>query len=158
MCRYLHLLNLYYLFECVIPIIQDYGAALKGNDPSLFLTCFDKLLLVFLMCNDPAGAIYQKTLFLYRQLLNYWMEQGLPVMLLVKHCHTAFSEESGELALGKLAQNIPANEANDLTGCQAVWKLLRLYSRKSTESLQSKLTKSRFLGTHLSVIILCRYS
>ena len=151
MCRYFHLLNLFYLFDFVIPIVQDYGASLKANDPSKFLACFDKLLLLFITCNDAAGAIYQKTLFLYRNLLNYWVEQGLPVMQLIKDCHAAFSEESGELALGKLAQNIPANDACDLSRCQAVWKILKLYSRKSSESLQSKLTKSRFLGTHFSV-------
>src|SRR6185437_14650800 len=115
MCRYIHLLNLFYLFDFAIPVLQDYGAALKGNDPVLFLDCFDRLVLLFLMCNDPAGAMYRRTLFLYRLLLNYWVEQGLPVMHLIKACHAAFSEESGEIALGKLAQNLPTNDASDIS-------------------------------------------
>src|SRR6185437_2190035 len=105
------------------------------------------------MCNDPAGAVYQKTLFLYRQLLSYWVEQGLPIMHLIRACRSGFSEESGEMALGKLAQNLPPNDASDIARCQSIWKPLRLYSKEMTEAKDGKRSKSRFLGKLCVLVI-----
>ena len=141
------------MFDFVIPVLQDYGTALKANDPCVFLNSFDKLVFLFLMCHDSGAALYQKTLFIYRMLLDYWVREGLPVFRLIRTCHAAFSEESGEIALGKMAQNLPANDAADISRCQAIWKLLKLYSKKTPESLESKLTRSRCLGNFLHVCV-----
>src|SRR6185437_9344584 len=82
-------------------------------------------------------------------------DQTLPVMQLIISCHGAFSEESGELALGKLTQDVPSHDASDLSRCQAIWKLLLLYSRHVTKSLESNMAKARVLGTLLCLFHCC---
>ena len=51
-------------------------------------------------------------------LMSYWREHNLPVMELLMRNHTAFSEESGEIALSVLARGTPPQSRADL---QQVW-------------------------------------
>jgi len=44
--QYIHLLNLQTLFEFCIPVIQDYGLALKSNDWKTFKRCYQQLFLL----------------------------------------------------------------------------------------------------------------
>lgn len=46
--RYLYLYNLFYLFEFVLPVIADYGSALKLNDYQAFRNAYVRLFRFFL--------------------------------------------------------------------------------------------------------------
>ena len=50
--RFIHLLNHKTLFEFCIPAIEDYGAALKGNNWDIFKRCYDQL-----MFSSPVAAV-----------------------------------------------------------------------------------------------------
>ena len=47
--RYIRLCNLQTLLEFCIPVIQDYGVALKGNDWVLFSRCFMSIVFFCLL-------------------------------------------------------------------------------------------------------------
>ena len=82
--RFIHLLNLKTLFEFCIPAIEDYGAALKGNNWELFKTSFNQLLLFFACCNGKGTADYQRSMHTYFLTLEYWSAKQLPVMAMMK--------------------------------------------------------------------------
>ena len=65
--RYLHLLNLQTLLEFCIPVIQDYGTALKGNDWDGFRLCLDKMVAFFSMCNAKGSLQYQTCFYIMLQ-------------------------------------------------------------------------------------------
>ena len=47
---YVHIVNLYHLFEFCIPCIQDYGSTLKGNDWPSFYNCYKDVVILYLVC------------------------------------------------------------------------------------------------------------
>ena len=52
LASYVQLLNLQSLFEFCIPCIQDYGAALKGQEWHIFLDCYLRMLVFYLGCSS----------------------------------------------------------------------------------------------------------
>ena len=97
--RFIHLLNLNTMFEFCIPVIQDYGAALKLNDWERFKNCYYRLFLFFSMCTTKGVADYQRTMYINLIMMEYWQEKKLPIMDMLRKNPTFFSEESGEIAL-----------------------------------------------------------
>ena len=63
--RYIQLINLQTLFEFCIPVIQDYGVALKSNDWVLFSQCYVSLVSFFVMCNGQGVGEYQRSLYCF---------------------------------------------------------------------------------------------
>ena len=101
--RYIRLINLQTLFEFCIPVIQDYGVALKSNDWVLFSQCYVSLVSFFVMCNGQGVGEYQRSLYCFTLMLRYWTHHELPIMTLLRSNHTLFSEEAGEIALSVLS-------------------------------------------------------
>ena len=122
---YVHLLNLHALFEFCLPCIQDYGCALKGNDWPAFYACFRRLLLFFVSCSSKGASEYSRSMFCFDHLLRYWFDLDLPVASLLRAEHTAFSEESGEIALSVLVHSQPPNYRSDLQQTRNYWHLTR---------------------------------
>jgi hypothetical protein len=139
--RYLHLYNLKTLFEFCIPVIQDYGVALKNNDWQLFMKCFVSLVLFYVMCNGQGVLEYQRSLYCFFIMLRYWTYHQLPVITLLQANHTLFSEESGEIALSVLTTSQPSNNRTKLDQVQKAWKLLRVYSHLRSEGAANKSQK-----------------
>ena len=61
--KYIRLCNLLTLLEFCIPVIQDYGVALKGNDWVVFSRCFMAMVLFFVCCNGKGASDYQRSLY-----------------------------------------------------------------------------------------------
>jgi hypothetical protein len=62
--RYIHLINLQTLFEFCIPIIQDYGVALKSNDWVLFSQCYvSRFFLCYVQWTRRGGVSTLSLLF-----------------------------------------------------------------------------------------------
>ena len=97
-CYYLHTLNLYTLLEFAIPVIQDYGIAIKLNSLHLFMTCFEKMLLLFIMLRSRGSNMYSRSMLLFYGQLKYWMANKLPIVRVLQYNLTAISEESGCLS------------------------------------------------------------
>ena len=123
--KYVHLVNLQTLFEFCVPVIQDYGVCLKGNDWNLFHRTFHRLLLFFICCNSRGSLEYQRAMYCYSLLLRYWSQQNLPVMELMRANHTIFSEESGEIALSVLVHAQPATHRTDIGATRRYWAMVR---------------------------------
>ena len=87
--------------EFCIPVIQDYGLALKRKSWETFHESFIKLLSFFAMYNGRGSILYH-TMYLYWLTIRYWERSGLPIKTLFQNNHTLFSEESGEIALSVL--------------------------------------------------------
>ena len=94
---YVHIVNLYHLFEFCIPCIQDYGSTLKGNDWPSFHKCYKRMLLFYISCSTKGASDYARSMFMFDHLLRYWIRLGLPIMELFNWNHTIFLEESGEV-------------------------------------------------------------
>jgi hypothetical protein len=124
--QYIHLLNLQSLFEFCIPVVQDYGSLLKCCDFDLFKTSFHKLLLFFILCRSKGCSDYQRTMFVFALLLQYWDDHNVPISPLLQSNHTMFSEESGEIALSALARSTPASSRADIKQVQHHWQMVRM--------------------------------
>ena len=57
--RFIHCLNLVTLFEFAIPVIQDYGTAIKLNSVDRFMHCFHKLLLLLIMFHTRKQHVFK---------------------------------------------------------------------------------------------------
>ena len=148
---YVHLLNLYHLFEFCLPCIQDYGATLKGNDWPSFLTCYKRMLLFYLSCSSKGATDYARSMFMFDHLLRYWIRLGLPIIDLFNWNHTIFSEESGEIALSVLSHSQPPTKRSDFKNAQGYWLLTRqryFAGRKGQDLPRHK--KHRVVGTFIS--------
>jgi hypothetical protein len=95
-------MNLYVLIEFVIPVLQDYGCALKQSSFDQFDQCYKKLMLLYLLCTSKGAHVYQMTMLVYDHIVEYWKEMGLPIWKVLSSSPTFFSEESGEVALSTL--------------------------------------------------------
>jgi hypothetical protein len=146
--RYIHLINLQTLFEFCIPVIQDYGVALKSNDWVLFSQCYVSLVSFFVMCNGQGVGEYQRSLYCFTLMLRYWTHHELPIMTLLRSNHTLFSEESGEIALSVLSTSQPSSNRTKLEQVRKAWQFVRsrfdLHS--STDGYSNKNKKYRILS------------
>ncbi len=61
---YVHMVNLYHLFEFCIPCIQDYGSTLKGNDWPSFYNCYKRMLLFYISCSTKGASDYARSMFM----------------------------------------------------------------------------------------------
>jgi hypothetical protein len=150
MACYIHLLNLYSLFEFCIPCIQDYACALKSNDWSSFLKCYKRMLLLFLSCSSKGAAEYSRSMLMFDHVLRYWIRLGLPIVELFEWNHTIFSEESGEVALSVLAHSQPPTNRSDLKSTQDYWLLTKqkyMANREGEELPRHK--KHRVAGIYI---------
>jgi hypothetical protein len=95
--------------EFCIPVIQDYGVALKGNDYAILSKCLYALVAFFVMCNAQGSLDYRRSLYCFLIMTRYWTYHQLPIMTLLQANHTLFSEESGEIALSALATSQPTS-------------------------------------------------
>jgi hypothetical protein len=123
--KYIHLLNLYTLLEFCIPVIQDYGVALKSNDWPLFYNCLLSIMAFLLMCNGKGAADYQRSMYCFLMTLRYWAHHQLPVIKLLETNHTIFSEESGEIALSVLATSQATSSRSKLDQVRKAWQFVR---------------------------------
>ena len=150
--RYVHLLNLQSLFEFAIPIIQDYGLALKGSDWKVFRRCSDRLFLLYCCFTSKGAAEYQAGMYCSLRLLQYWEANQLPIMELLRHNHTLFSEESGEIALGVLTEYQPPNTQANLEVTRQYWQLLRMrYEQLHGDDGGERKRRRRTLSTYFSL-------
>ena len=135
--RFIHCLNLYTLLEFAIPVLQDYGASIKLNSLELFLSCFNKLLLLFIMIQSAGSNMYIRCMVLFLGHLKHWREKKvcclfrsqplqLPIMDVIKYNLTALSEESGELALGLLARSLNTQNRCEVKNVNEQWRRVRL--------------------------------
>ena len=113
------------MFEFCIPVIQDYGALLKGTDWMQFRSSFEKLFLMFICCTSKGAKDYQRSMYSFRLLLHYWESKNLPVMEMLRGNHTIFSEESGEIALSMLVSGQPDPIISDLEQTRNYWQAIR---------------------------------
>jgi hypothetical protein len=147
--RYIHLLNLQTLFEFCIPVIQDYGVALKGNDYERYVVAITRLYLFYVICESKGSWDYKRSLFCCMLLLRYWHQEGLPVMELLQANHTAFSEESGEIALSVLATHEHRGVRGILDQTRKQWQFVRQrFDLNSMEETRKK-KKFRYLSKSL---------
>ena len=72
--RFIHCLNLVTLFEFAIPVIQDYGTAIKLNSTERFLDCFHKLLLLLIMFRTQGSNMYSRSMVLFLGHWQYWSD------------------------------------------------------------------------------------
>jgi hypothetical protein len=79
-CRamYIQLLNLRFLFQFAIPVIQDYGISIKLNDVDLFIRSLEKLLLLFITLNTRGTDIYCRSILIFLRNLTHWKENKVP--------------------------------------------------------------------------------
>ena len=63
--RYIHLTNLLYLFEYVLPTILDYGVLLKSNDYDGFRRSLLRLMRFYFTC-EQKGITYRFLTFCCR--------------------------------------------------------------------------------------------
>ena len=85
---------------------------------------FHKLLLLFILCQSKGCADYQRTMFVFALLLQFWEENNLPIAALLSANHTVFSEESGEIALSVLARGTPASSRADIEQINHSWQMV----------------------------------
>jgi len=118
--RYVHLVNLLYLFDFILPALGDYLVALKLGDFEAFEEAFMKLLKFYLTCRCEGynflwfkallgSLLYQRALLVSYRLMCYWKSENLPISKLLEENVTFFSEESGEIALSRLTLSLPSN-------------------------------------------------
>ena len=109
------------------------------------------MLLFFLSCSSKGAAEYSRSMFVFDQLLRYWVRLGLPIIDLFKWNHTFFSEESGEVALSVLVHSQPPANRSELKNTQDYWMLTRqryIAARQGQELPRHK--KHRVAGITLS--------
>jgi hypothetical protein len=85
--QFVRLLNLQTLMEFCIPVIQDYGVALKGNDYAILSKCLYALVAFFVMCNAQGSLDYRRSLYCFLITTRYWTYHQLPIMTLLAN-HT----------------------------------------------------------------------
>lgn len=123
--RYIHLQNMLFLFDFVLPAVSDYGVSLKLGDFEKFRTALLRILKFYLSCRSEGrissvtyrflgSLLYQRALLVSYRILEYWEEQNLPIFDLHKDNITFFSEESGEIGLSVLALSFPSNQKGTL--------------------------------------------
>jgi hypothetical protein len=71
---YIHCVNLYTLFEYAIPVLQDYGVAIKLKSTDSFRICFERLLLLFLLVRSSGSNMYTRSMVLFYGHWNYWAQ------------------------------------------------------------------------------------
>ena len=138
----IRLLNLQTLMEFCIPVIQDYGVALKGNDYAILSKCLYALVAFFVMCNAQGSLDYRRSLYCFLITTRYWTYHQLPIMTLLQANHTVFSEESGEIALSVLAISQPTSNRAKYEQVRKDWQLVRSrFDRHSAVDGASNLKK-----------------
>ena len=142
--KYIQLLNLQSLLEFCIPVIQDYGVALKGHDWSRLYKCLLSIVAFFLMCNSLGAADYQRTLYCFLMTIKYWAQQQLPIIKLLRTNHTLFSEESGEIALSVLATSLATSSRSKFDQVRKAWQFVR--TRFEYHATVPRNKKHRILG------------
>ena len=120
--------NLQTLMEFAIPVIQDYGVALKGNDYPTLDHCLHGLVAFFVMCSAHGTLDYRRSLYCFLIINRYWSYHHLPIMQLLQANHTLFSEESGEIALSVLATSQPTSNRAKYEQVRKDWQLVRARS------------------------------
>jgi hypothetical protein len=129
--RYVHLFNLFYLFEYVLPVVHDYGAALKLNSPALLDVALSRLFRFYLSCKTEGMRLYRRGLYCSHALMKYWQRNELPISKLLRDNHTIFSEETGELSLAILVQSLPSNHGGDYEQTRRHWQQSKLRSAEA---------------------------
>ena len=153
---YVHLRNLETLFEFCIPCIQDYGIALKLNDFLAFGQACTSLFRFFACCSSKGSRDYQRSMYIFMLLSDYWGEERLPVSDVLQRNHTLFSEESGEIALSVLAQSQPPSHRADLEATRQQWQLVAVRYKALREKSPQPPKKHRLIGTLYSSLLSLR--
>lgn len=144
--RYVHLCNLLYLFEFVVPVVHDYGAALKLGKWNDFEGAFLRILKFYISSKSKGtnqqwldvsigAVIYKRALYVWYHMLSYAREHELPLWDLFSRSPTFFSEESGEISLSVLAQSLPSNHSGDIKATRYKWQETRMRA-DGVQSLQ----------------------
>jgi len=140
--------------EFCIPVVQDYGVALKGNNYASLEKCLYALVAFFVMCNAHGSLDYRRSLYCFLIMRRYWYYHKLPIMTLLQANHTLFSEESGEIALSALATSQPTSNRAKYHQVRKDWQLVRsrfnLHSIDKSSTLKKKhRTLSNFLDSFI---------
>ena len=73
--------------EFCIPVVQDYGVALKGNNYASLEKCLYALVAFFVMCNAQGSLDYRRSLYCFVIMTRYWTYHKLPIMTLLPANH-----------------------------------------------------------------------
>jgi len=150
--RLAHLYNLFTLMEFCIPVLHDYGVALKSTDFGVFHLCYLRLFLMYLIIRDRGSTVYRTPMFVFLLQLMYWIRTKSPISTYLHLNHTIFSEECGEIALSMLANLQPSSTRGSLLETQKCWQLVKLKfddvpSRLGGSAGRTPLKKYRLVGT-----------
>jgi len=134
--------NLFYLFDFVLPAVSDYGVALKLGHFEKFREALLRVMKFYLSCRsngtrflddfifvffDLGSVLYQRVIIVSYRILEYWEEHKLPIFDMHRSNVTFFSEESGEIALSVLALSFPSNQKGSLEETRRYIFHFRLY-------------------------------
>ena len=112
------------------------------------------MLLFFICCSTKGAAEYARSMMIFDHLLRYWLQHGLPIVDLFIWNHTAFSEESGEVALSVLAHSQPPTNRSELNNTRDYWILTRQrYIATRRDQDLPRLKKYRVAGTYLCLVL-----
>jgi len=142
--RYVRLHNLFYLFEFVLPVITDFGCAIKLGNYQLFKTTLLRMTRFILSLRDPGVPQYQRTILILLSLLNYWEDKKLPIVEMLRMNCTFLSEETGEVALSHLTRILPQNLRAELEQTRSSWTQVKIrFNALQSDSKSEK--KHRFI-------------
>ena len=137
---YVHILNLYHLFEFSLLVFKIMVLLSRGMIGQAFLLVTNEC-----SCSSKGATEYARSMFMFDHLLRYWIRLGLPIIDLFNWNHTIFSEESGEVALSVLSHSQPPTKRSDLKNAQGYWLLTRqrYFAGRQGEDLQRHKKASR---------------
>ena len=153
--RLVHLYNLHCLFDFCLPVVQDYISLLKHNDWWRFRRSSLKLLLLFIMIQNKGAQNYRAPMLFFMLKTMYWADHDQPIMSLLRANHTMFSEESGEIALSRLASLQPTNMRESLRDTKEKWQSITHVAPCGPKPLPARPRKSKFrlIGNYLLLLI-----
>lgn len=103
-----NLMNLYYLFNNLLPRILDFGYAISSGNFDLFINCLPAMLCFLIELKCPS---YCNAVFIFLSQLNHIHEVHGNYYEHLQNNFDAFIEEKNEILLSFLAQSV-ANHSN----------------------------------------------
>jgi hypothetical protein len=104
----INLLNLYYLFNNLLPRILDFGYAISSGDFNLFINCLPSILCFLIELKCPS---YCSSVYIFLSQLNHIHEVHGNFYEHLRNNFDAFIEEKNEILLSFLAQSV-VNHSN----------------------------------------------
>ena len=116
-----------HLFSYIIPIVQDYGMALKMHDFDVFMKMHTRVVLLFANFKHQK---YLKSVLLFEQLLRGLREERKDFWAFLKSSSAWLNEECGEILLSvfgrKMGKNGNDSRKKDIKYCDRYFKMMQL--------------------------------